>query len=132
MIACGFSNGGSCFEQGRSFFEQGTPALSFEAECGEGSAEGHHASQGGDDGRCDLNYLRVESEELLLCCLCPAVLDQIEQHPAAKEFIEPVDRRRATNYSDVIAEPMCLADMATKVFEGIYKTPKMVGKKNAI
>ena len=66
------------------------------------------------------------------CVLFPAVLDQIEQHPAAKEFIEPVDRRRATNYNDIIAEPMCLSDMATKVFEGIYKTPKMVGKKNAV
>ena len=61
-----------------------------------------------------------------MCCLYSAVLDEIEQHPAAKEFIEPVDRRRATNYDDVIMEPMCWADMATKVFEGIYKSPKMV------
>ena len=71
-------------------------------------------------------YLHVEKEVLLFCCVYPAVLDEIEQHPAAKEFIEPVDRRRATNYDDIIMEPMCLADMATKVFEGIYKSPKMV------
>ena len=54
LIGCGFSDGSSCFEQRRSFFEQGKgslPALSLEAECGEGSAESHHTSQGGDDGR---------------------------------------------------------------------------------
>ena len=54
------------------------------------------------------------------------VLEEIEQHPAAEEFIDPVDRERAANYYDIITEPMCLADMATKVYEGIYKTPKMV------
>ena len=54
------------------------------------------------------------------------VLEEIEQHPAAKEFIEQVDRERAANYYDVILLPMCLADMATKVLEDIYETPKMV------
>ena len=58
--------------------------------------------------------------------LYSTVLEAIEQHPAAEEFIEPVDRERATDYYDVITEPMCLADMATNVLEGIYKTPKMV------
>ena len=57
------------------------------------------------------------------------VLEEIEQHPASKEFVEPVDRERAANYYDVITEPMCLADMATKVVEGTYKTPNMVNKK---
>ncbi len=61
--------------------------------------------------------------------LYPTVLDEIEQHPAAKEFIEPVDRERAANYNDIIMDPMCLADMATKVLEDAYKTPKMVKKR---
>ena len=65
-------------------------------------------------------------ERVTVALLCSTVLEEIEQHPAAKEFIEPVDRERAANYYDVITEPMCLTDMATKVFEGVYKTPKMV------
>jgi hypothetical protein len=64
--------------------------------------------------------------------LYPTVLDEIEQYPAAKEFIEPVDRERAANYNDIIMKPMCLADMATKVLEDAYKTPKMVKKSRTL
>ena len=70
-------------------------------------------------------------ERITFAFLYSTVLEEIEQHPAAKEFIEPVDRERADNYYDIITEPMCLANMAIKVFEGVYKTPKMV-KKNVV
>ena len=58
--------------------------------------------------------------------LFSTVLEEIEQHPAAKEFIDPVSPERAANYYDVIIDPMCLSGMASKVYEGVYKTPKMV------
>ena len=57
------------------------------------------------------------------------VLVEIGQYPAAKELIERVDKERVANYDDVITKPMCLADMTAKVFEGAYKTPKMVNEK---
>ena len=46
----------------------------------------------------------------------------MENHPAAREFIDPVDTKRAADYYDVITNPMCLSGMMMKVCEGAYKT----------
>lgn len=55
-----------------------------------------------------------------------AVLEEIEEHPAAEEFVDPVEKERATDYYDIIANPMCLSSMKLKVYDGHYSTPKMV------
>ena len=56
------------------------------------------------------------------------VLEQLKEHPAALEFTDPVEKERAPDYYDLIAEPMCLSLMTTKVREGAYKTVKMVSR----
>ena len=44
----------------------------------------------------------------------------------AEEFIDPVDRERATDYYDIIKNPMCLTEMKRKVKDGKYNKPEKV------
>lgn len=50
------------------------------------------------------------------------VLEEMENHPAAREFIDPVNTKRAADYYDLISNPMCLSSMMIKVCEDVYKT----------
>ena len=51
---------------------------------------------------------------------CRRVLEKIWEDPYSQSFQEPVDTDTFTDYLDVVAEPMCLQDVKTKLLNGEY------------
>jgi hypothetical protein len=54
------------------------------------------------------------------------ILKEMQSHPSAKPFLQPVSRFMLPKYYDVISEPMDLATMEGKLNAGEYKIPGII------